>query len=824
MMDGDQRSGRRCVEVNRSGHNSQRYQVVSINLMDGKMLTGRLLGFSPIMNKLHFIEDSDGGTSRKLDTHDIVYIGMQCMDGMPLHHPSMLSDLDDLKISTVNLETFDVYAAPAVSNATGFYAYPKDDSLAFGRLPFERIFFYQHGIRHQEKPERLGDLLIDQEMLDGEDIRKALDFQLSSMPSLGEVLKEQGKVSDAELDGALKTQQLQRMRLGDQLIHREIVSEYDVYVALQAQSKSVDASLGQILMETGKVEHAQLDAALDIQGRRKMRLGEILLEAGLINENDLKNALDEQKAHGLRLGEILLSTEVITEDQLLEVLAKKFRLPTVDLDEYDINPAASALIERAVVEKYGILPIDTDAHSLTIALSDPMGLEAYDTVRFKTGKKVHEVMAKASQLQMKIGQFLKEDIADEELSCEFLHQEEDEDDEPLSAQEMTQSAEDAPIVRLVNRIIRNGLSKKASDIHILPQAKKITLAYRLNGQLLSENALEKNLHKQIATRIKILCDMDIAEQRLPQDGRLQLRDGNKLYEFRVSCIPNTFGESLVLRVLNKDAAVDLEKLGLRKHDLAQLSVMVRKPYGLLLVTGPTGSGKSTTLFSVLKSISHLPAHILTIEDPVESEIPGANQIQVNHKIGMTFARILRNALRHDPDIIMIGEMRDAETAEIGIEAALTGHLMFSTLHTNSAADTIIRLNDLAVPNYLIAPSLLGVISQNLLKMLCPDCKQLAPADDEVFAIINDLGYARPERLYIAAGCKKCNQTGYTGRVMLYEFLAVNDAIRQAIHDGKSSHALQEIAIANGMIPKSEYALQMASDGMIDHRDFVYSLM
>lgn len=796
--------------------NSSRFQNVTINLMSGEMLVGQLLGFSPIMTKLHFI--TAAGDARKLDMHDIVYIGIH---GTAATHPSRLSDLDDLKIITVNLDTFDIYAAPAMSNAPGFYAYLKDQLL-----PFERIFFYQHGIRYQEKPERLGDLLIDQEILGYDDLQRALDIQIKSMPHLGDVLRGQGKVSDEALDAALKTQQLQRMRLGDLLVHHELVTEDDVHEALQEQRESIDVPLGQILVDKGKVEHGHIDNALKMQSRRKMRLGEILLEGKLINPHDLQVALDEQKAHGHRLGEILLSTEVITEDQLLEVLAKKFRLPTVDLDSYPVNPEAAVMIDRATIEKYGILPIDADKHSLTIALSDPMGLEAYDTISFKTGKKVHEVMVKASQLQEKLGKFLKEgdvDI-DDQLSCEFLHQDDDDDDEPLNELQITQSAEDAPIVRLVNRIIRSGLRKHASDIHILPQAKKLVLAYRLNGQLLGESSLEKSLSKQISARIKILCGMDIAEQRLPQDGRLILRDGKKKHEFRVSCIPNTFGESLVLRVLNKDAAVDLKQLGLRESDLAQLSTIVRKPYGLLLVTGPTGSGKSTTLFSLLKSIADLPAHILTIEDPVESEIAGANQIQVNQKIGMTFARILRNVLRHDPDVIMIGEIRDGETAEIAIEAALTGHLMFSTLHTNSAVDTIVRLNDLDIPNYLLAPSLLGIISQNLLKQLCPECRQVVPEDDEVFTIIRDAGYQRPETLYAACGCDRCNRTGYIGRVMLYEFLAVNEEVRQAIHDGKKGHELQQIAVLNGMVPKADYALRMAADGIIDHKEFIYALM
>jgi type II secretory ATPase GspE/PulE/Tfp pilus assembly ATPase PilB-like protein len=276
--------------------------------------------------------------------------------------------------------------------------------------------------------------------------------------------------------------------------------------------------------------------------------------------------------------------------------------------------------------------------------------------------------------------------------------------------------------------------------------------------------------------------------------------------------------------LNKEAAVDLETLGLREEDLKQVSMMVRSPYGLVLVTGPTGSGKSTTLFAILNSISHLPAHILTIEDPVESDIDGANQIQVNPKIGLTFARVLRNVLRHDPDIIMIGEMRDQETAEIGVEAALTGHLMFSTLHTNSAVDTIIRLNDLGIPNYLLAPALLGIISQNLVKQLCPHCRQELPEEDGTFTIIKDFGFDVPAKLYKAGSCDQCNETGYIGRVMLYEMLAVDDYIRKAIHDGKLEDQLQQVAMERGMIPKAQHALQLAADGTIDHNDLIRALM
>ncbi len=802
---------------------NHRHQGVTIKLMNGDQIEGHMLGFSPIMNTLHFFEANDAGesSSRRLNVEDIVFVALHHMDTATAEFSAtqQLQQMDELKVITVNLDSFDVFASPAMSNTPGFFAIGAGDDL-----PYERVFFYHHGIRYQEKPERLGDLLIDQESIASEDLRLALKIQSESMPSLGDVLKEQGKVQEKDLDQALEVQHRQRMKMGDLLIEQDLVTADEVQDALDIQGDSKDKPLGHILIEEGKVKGKHIDTVLKIQSRKKMRLGEILIEAGLINEDDVQFALEQQKLRGKRIGEVLLDSHAITEDELLIALAKKFRLPTVDLDAYEINPAAATEIAREVIEKYQIIPIDTDSHSLTIALADPMGLEAYDEISFNTGKKVHEVMVKASQLKDNIKVLLQENLADEELSCEFLHLEGGDSDEPVNELEITQSAEDVPIVRLVNRIIRNGLRKKASDIHILPQAKKITLAYRLNGQLLSENALEKSLCKQIAARIKILCGMDIAEQRLPQDGRLQLRDGKHKYEFRVSCIPNAYGESLVLRVLNKEMAVELDVLGLREEDMKQLSIMARKPYGLVLVTGPTGSGKSTTLFALLKSISHLPAHILTIEDPVESEIDDANQIQVNHKIGMTFARVLRNVLRHDPDIIMIGEMRDPETAEIGVEAALTGHLMFSTLHTNSAVDTIIRLNDLGIPNYLIAPALLGIISQNLLKKLCVDCRQTLSADDPAFEMVGDLGFDVPKALYKAVGCEHCNQTGYSGRVMSYEFLVVNEKVRQAIHDGVKGQEMQRIAADSGMQAKSVSALKMAAEGTIDYNDFIYSVM
>ncbi|MDQ6952928.1 MAG: ATPase, T2SS/T4P/T4SS family [Mariprofundaceae bacterium] len=795
-------------------------QTVSINLLSGETLDGYLRGFSSAMHELHFFRTGADGQviEQWLAAKDIVYIGQ--------HHNEQSNDLptyqeqklEELKITTIHSETFHVQAYPALPHAPGFFAISNNKFT-----PYRRIFFYRRGIHFEEQPEKLGDLLISENLASPQEIQHALDLQKKETPPLGVVLKEQGKITVKDIKHALDVQRHKDIKLGDILMERKQVTQMQIKAGLKEQIRSKKA-LGTIFVETGVITSKDLLSALHFQKHQKLRLGEILVEAKLITDLDLDLALAEQKVRGLRLGEILLSTEVITEDQLLYVLAKKFHLPAVDLDTYSINEMAESEVTRSVIEKYQVLPIDSDQHTLTIALSDPLGLEAYDQIAFATGKKIHEVMVKGSQLKARIEHYVEEEEYSDELSCEFLHQDGDMGDEEYSELEITESTQDAPIVRLVNRIISNGLKKEASDIHILPQSNRIILAYRLNGQLISESALDKSLHAKISARIKILSGMNIAERRMPQDGRMILRDGKRKYEFRVSCIPNAYGESLVLRVLNKDMAVDLDMLGLRDEDIQHLSDMAHKPYGLILVTGPTGSGKSTTLFAVLKSLSDMPVHILTIEDPVESEIKDANQIQVNNQIGLTFARVLRNVLRHDPDVIMIGEMRDEETASIGIEAALTGHLMLSTLHTNSAVDTIIRLNDLNIPNYLIAPSLLGVMSQTLLKKLCVECRQAVAANDVAFARVKSFGFGEAEQLYEAVGCSECHETGYSGRVMAYEFLVVNEVVRQAIHDGVTGQALQRIAVESGMEPKAKVAFQLAVDGVIDYKDFIYSAM
>jgi len=569
------------------------------------------------------------------------------------------------------------------------------------------------------------------------------------------------------------------------------------------------------------------DTASDDTVRRgKLRIGSLLIEDGLISEDQLEIALAEQRVEGHKLGEVLVKSGAITEDELLRTLSIKFNIPLGKPNDLDISDLIISEMGLEFFEKNQCLPLKSEGSTLCLAVSEPLSESTRDKIKILSGGDVRETLFPVQDLQAEF-KILEtaSSLGPPELDEEYLYKEVLQSEKQQSEHEITASASDAPIIRLVNRLIHNGLRKKASDIHIKPQERKLSVAYRLNGELIGEAVLDKKLNRQIAARIKILCGMDIAERRMPQDGRLVLGDKHRTYEFRVSCIPNTFGESMVLRVLDKDMAVDLDSIGFIDKDQKSLAEMARKPYGLILVTGPTGSGKSTTLFSLLKTLSSLPANIITIEDPVESIIEVANQIQVNNKIGLTFARILRQVLRHDPDIVMVGEMRDKETAEIGVEAALTGHLMLSTLHTNSAVDTIIRLNDLGIPNYLIAPSLLGILSQNLLKKLCPHCKIEVPPSSHSFEAISKLGFGTPEKLYEKkpGGCSKCNNSGYSGRTVTYEFLEITEPIRAAIHAGVNGKDLEAICIQEGMVKKAKRSFDLVAKGIIDHKDFLHSL-
>lgn len=710
--------------------------------------------------KRRFALQTDLGHMVYIDMPEIAYIGFHTLPGGGTEEEG--NETKSLIVHTLTNETFHVRIEEK-SGDDGFFAYPEDENA-----PFARIFFYNHAVRLLEQPRPLGEILVDG----------------MTLPA------------------------------------------HKVEEALETQKKLKSKPLGGILVEQNKIAPADIERALAAQKKKRKQIGEILIEAELIRESDLQFALEAQKKNrDMKIGEILIKMGVVTEEEVTSSLARKFNLPFVDLDEYDIKFSAVEEVESDILLEHQILPINSDEHTLTIARADPLDIEAFDNIRFQTKKRILEVLATPTQVRKYLDREINE-LANEEnefLWIERLSKEEKEEEE----NELTevQAAEASPIVRLVNKLLVNAIQKQASDIHILPQSKKLLVLYRINGDLLQEMTLEKWLQRRVVSRIKLLSGMNIADHRVTQDGRMLVYYKGKHVELRVSCIPNASGESLVMRVLNKEMAANLEALGLREADRRALSVMSQKPFGLILATGPTGSGKSTTLFSILKQIIDRPLHVITIEDPVESEIEGTNQIQVNNKVGLTFAKVLRNVLRHDPDVIMVGEMRDLETATIGIEAALTGHLMLSTLHTNSAVDTIVRFQDIGIPSYLLAPALRGIISQNLLKHLCPECRQpLTDENHEIYEILREFGLERPAHLYEAKGCEHCNGTGYSGRVMAYELLIVTDTLRSAIHHGMIGQELQDLAVAEGMIPKAHHALELAEKGTISYEDLVKMLV
>ncbi len=580
-----------------------------------------------------------------------------------------------------------------------------------------------------------------------------------------------------------------------------------------------------------------------------MRLDAVLVEAGVLTAEEIQEAVAEQRTRpGKSLAEVIVDLHLLREEDLCGAVANALQMPLVDLEKVSVAASAHE-IPKAFLTRNLVLPIEASGPGFTVALADPFAPNPLEALNLNKGP-LTEVLARPSQLKKRIAALVAAGEAGELMRQQPARSAEP---PPRSPQEnsgakevslldvlsqvptdversepttdvLKDEADAPPVIRLVNQILITGLQKKASDIHLLPQSRGLVVAYRLNGDLVEETVIDQRLQRQIVSRLKIASGMDIAERRLPQDGRLLLNRDGKAVELRVSCIPNAFGESMVMRVLNKEMAVDLKTLGLREQDREALLLLTERNFGLILVTGPTGSGKSTTLFGILREVIRQPLHVITIEDPIESEIAGVNQIQVNRKIDLTFSRVLRNILRHDPDVVMVGEMRDEETAAVGVEAALTGHLMLSTLHTNTAVDTVVRLTDMKVPPYLLAPALLGIVSQNLVKKLCPDCRKEAAPSGNLARLLERHALTLEGPIYDPVGCGRCNKTGFTGRTLLYEFLEVNEAVRGAIHRGLTGGELQEVALANGLFPKSLYAMDLAAKGIIAQEELVRSLI
>ncbi len=533
------------------------------------------------------------------------------------------------------------------------------------------------------------------------------------------------------------------------------------------------------------------------------KLGHILVQSGLITKDQLQEALNEQRKTRERLGKILVKRGIIDEKDLAITLAQQLKLPLVDPLKLNIRSDVLEMILLESAEKYKAIPFGISGNVLHVATSDPANRLAADDLRFLTQKTIRFHVATESSIEEILEQ-RKSSETDLDEALKMLTDDEEvsviEDTDEIDLADLEGAAVDAPIVRLVNSLLTDAIKRKASDIHIEPYEKMLRVRYRIDGILYEVMRPPVKYKNAIASRIKIMSNLDIAERRLPQDGRIKAKILGKEIDFRVSCLPTLFGEKIVLRILDRSSLqLDMTQLGFEKDQLENFRNAIYQPYGMVLVTGPTGSGKTTTLYSALTELNKVERNISTAEDPVEYNLAGINQVQVHDAIGLTFASALRAFLRQDPDIIMVGEIRDLETAEIAVKAALTGHLVLSTLHTNDAPSTVTRLINMGVEPFLIASSLNLVLAQRLVRKLCDQCKV---PDDVPPDVLLDLGVPEKEiddfKCYRPRGCNACNNTGYRGRIALYEVMPMYEELQELVLVGASSAELKKEAIRLGM--------------------------
>lgn len=561
-----------------------------------------------------------------------------------------------------------------------------------------------------------------------------------------------------------------------------------------------------------------------------LKLGEILIKHSLITKEQLEKALEQQKVNGGKLGTNLVKLGYVTEEDITRCLSKQFGVPAVNLSFFEIDGSVLELVPSEVCRKYDLIPVNKAGATLTVAMADPTNYHAMNDINFITGYNVEAVVAAESSIREAIDKYYGsahtvelqktlekvqeqmeiEDVGDVQVL---------EETEELDLSDLTKAVEEAPVVKLVNKIIYDACARGASDIHVEPYEREFRIRYRIDGVLYIVLNPPLKLKDAITSRIKIMSKMDIAEKRLPQDGRIKVKlkiEGRmKELDFRVSVIPCLFGEKVVMRLLDKDRLMlDMTKLGFEPSSLAKFEDAIERPYGMILVTGPTGSGKTNTLYSAIQRINRPEVNIVTCEDPVEFNMPGVNQVQMHDQIGLNFAAALRSFLRQDPNIILVGEVRDFETAEIAIKAALTGHLVLSTLHTNDAPSAITRLMNMGIEPFLVASSVHLIVAQRLIRKICSNCKEPVKIPPQTLIEIGlSEEEARNVTIYKGRGCQQCHDSGYKGRIALFEVLDVSDDIKELVLVGASALEIRRKAIENGMLTLRQSGLEKIKHGI-----------
>lgn len=523
------------------------------------------------------------------------------------------------------------------------------------------------------------------------------------------------------------------------------------------------------------------------------RIGEILLNLGIITEEQLMRSLKLQKERNTVLGKILIEEGFVREEQIVEVLELQFGIESIHLDKYHIDPNVPGLISEKMARRHELIPVQIANDELVVAMTDPLNIFAIDDLKLATGYNIKPLIATEKDVLIAIEQYYKKSSA-ESTAQEFSHSFGEQETDSSDLDELIQLS-NAPVVKLIDSIISQAADNKVSDIHIEPDESSVRIRFRIDGDLFEHMVLGRRSLSAIITRIKIMGHLNIAENRLPQDGRVEMELGNHRIDLRISIMPTVYGEKVVLRLLDQtNKLMTLTEMGMSAAINEKFHDIIKAPNGIILVTGPTGSGKTTTLYATLTELNNVKKNVITVEDPVEYKLKGINQTQVNEKAGLTFARCLRSILRQDPDIIMIGEIRDVETAQIAVRSAITGHLVLSTLHTNDTPSTIARLVDMGIEPYLISSSVVGVVAQRLVKKICSNCKTSYQASEEECQILGKESIT----LHKGAGCNLCNHTGYRGRTAIYEILPMNRALKNIVTKGATTEQIRDVAISSGM--------------------------
>ena len=550
---------------------------------------------------------------------------------------------------------------------------------------------------------------------------------------------------------------------------------------------------------------------------QRKRLGDILVEAGVISAQQLQEALSKQKILGKRLGKVLVDTGITTEDSIATTLAAQMSIPYLNLNEITITPEVLTTIPDGIVRSHNLLPVKLEGNRLQITMSDPLDVFIIDEITFQTGYELEIGISPESQIEAAIKHYYGNSESLQNAVDNLAAERKTEvslDESFFTTFDLNEEEQNVPIINLVNTIIQQAINDKASDIHIEPDEEVVRVRYRIDGILNELMKAPKTIQSELISRLKIMAQMDISEKRLPQDGRIKVKVQNKSIDLRVSSLPTVFGEKIVIRILDKSRlSLTLDQVGFDEDLLKLFKTLSSAPNGIVLMTGPTGSGKTSTLYAAINFVKSPEINITTVEDPVEYLIPSINQVQVRSEIGLTFARTLRSILRQDPNVILIGEIRDFETAQIAIESALTGHLVFSTLHTNDAASAVTRLIEMGVEPYLVASAVIGVGGQRLVRKICPSCRTpYEIKDQEHIDVLKENGFNVTE-LYRGKGCLTCRKTGYAGRTAIHEIMTINDEIHGLILDSASARDIRQAAVKSGMRTMRVDGLQKAIKGV-----------